>query len=77
MQLQNYILGRCNGMATSSIINNFIISGAKQVELFADAIEKSENNRLVRILVSAKQIKGKEQLKKFMETRKKANVDKR
>ena len=64
-------------MATSSIINNVIISGTKQVELFADAIEKSENNRPVRILVSAKQIKGKEQLKKFMETRKKANVDKR
>ena len=62
-------------MATSSITNNFIISGAKQIELFADAIEKSANNRPIRISVSAKQVKGEEQLRKFMETRKKANVD--
>lgn len=62
-------------MATSSIINNFIISGAKQVELFADAIEESANNRPLRISVSARQVKGEEQLRKFMETRKKARVE--
>ena len=35
-------------MATSSIAKNFIISGQKQVEMFADAIENSANNRPVR-----------------------------
>lgn len=62
-------------MATSSITNNFIISGSKQVEMFANAIEESAKNRPVRISVSARQIKGEEQLRKLMETRKKANVD--
>lgn len=32
-------------MATSSITKNFIISGQKQVEMFADAIEASANDR--------------------------------
>lgn len=64
-------------MATSSITNNFIISGKKQVEMFADAIEESANNRPVRISVSARQIKGEEQLRKFMEKRKQANVSER
>ena len=31
-------------MATSSITKNFVISGQKQVEMFADAIEASANN---------------------------------
>ena len=30
-------------MATSSITKNFVISGQKQVEMFADAIEASAN----------------------------------
>ena len=64
-------------MATSSITNNFIISGKKQVEMFADAIEESANNRPVRISVSARQIKGEEQLRKFMEKRKQTNVSKK
>ena len=62
-------------MATSSITNNFIIFGAKQVEVFEDAIEESANNCLVRISVSARLVKGEEQLRKFMETRKKENID--
>lgn len=30
-------------MATTSITKNFVISGQKQVEMFADAIEASAN----------------------------------
>ena len=58
-------------MATSSITKNFIISGQKQVEMFVDAIENSANNRPVRTPVSARQIKGEAELRKFMEKRKK------
>ena len=36
-------------MATSSITKNFIISGQKQVEMFADAIEASANDRTPRV----------------------------
>lgn len=60
-------------MATSSITKNFVISGEKQVETFADAIEASANNRPERIPVTAKQLKGKDDLRKLMEKRKKAN----
>ena len=35
-------------MATSSITKNFVISGRKQVEMFADAIEASANDRTPR-----------------------------
>ena len=44
-------------MATSSITKNFVISGKRQVEMFADAIEASANNRPNRISVTAKEIK--------------------
>ena len=54
-------------MATSSITKNFIISGQKQVEMFVDAIENSANNRPVRTPVSARQIKGEAELRKFKE----------
>lgn len=47
-------------MATSSIINNFIISGTKQVELFVNAIEKFANNRSIRISVFARQVRVEE-----------------
>jgi hypothetical protein len=63
-------------MATSSITKNFVISGQKQVEMFADAIEASANDRPVRIPVSAKEIKGEAELRAFMEMRKKANANK-
>ena len=59
-------------MATSSITKNFVISGKRQVELFADAIEASANNRPTSIPVSAKMIKGEEELREFMEKRGKA-----
>ena len=35
-------------MATSSITKNFVISGRKQVEMFADAIEASANDMWLR-----------------------------
>ena len=41
-------------MATSSIKKNFVISGQKQVEMFADAIEASSKNRPVRTPVAAR-----------------------
>lgn len=64
-------------MAISSITKNFIISGQKQVEMFVDAIENSANNRPVRTPVSARQIKGEAELRKFMEKMKKADVSRR
>lgn len=64
-------------MAASSITKNFIISGQKQVEMFIDAVESSANNRPVRVLVSARQIKGEAALRKFMEKRKKMDVGQR
>ena len=63
-------------MATSSITKNFVISGREQVEMFADAIEASANDRPVRIPVAAKEIKGEAELRAFMEMRKKANANK-
>ena len=63
-------------MATSSIMKNFVISGRKQVEMFADAIEASANDRPVRIPVAAKEIRGEAELRAFMEMRKKANANK-
>lgn len=64
-------------MATSSITKNFIISGQKQVEMFVNAIENSANNRPVRTPISANQIKGEAELRKFMEKRKTTNVGQR
>lgn len=63
-------------MGTSSITKNFVISGKQQVEMFADAIEASANDRPVRVPVAAKEIKGEAELRAFMEMRKKANANK-
>ncbi len=60
-------------MATSSITKNFVISGEKQVEMFADAIEASAKDRLVCIPVAARFVKGEAELIEFMEEREKAN----
>lgn len=56
-------------MATSSITRNFIISGKKQVEMFADAIEASAQNRPAHIPVSATFIETEEELREFMKRR--------
>ena len=63
-------------MATSSITKNFVISGKRQVEMFADAIEASANDRPVHVPVAARQIKGEAELRKFMKEWEEANADK-
>lgn len=61
-------------MATSSITTNFVISGQKQVEMFADAIEASANNPGAPINVSATFLTDPKDIAEFMEKRKKANA---
>ncbi len=61
-------------MATSSITKNFFISGQKQVEMFADAIEASANNPTPPVNVSATFLTDPKDIAKFMEKRKKANA---
>ncbi len=61
-------------MATSSITKNFVISGKRQVEMFADAIEASANDPVPPINVSATYLTDPEDIAKFMEKRKKANA---
>lgn len=56
-------------MATSSITKNFVISGKEQVEMFADAIEASANDRPIRTPVDVKFIETEEELKEFMRFR--------
>ena len=63
-------------MATSSITKNFVISGREQVEMFINAIEESAQNRPERTHVAARQIKGEEELRKFMKEWEEANADK-
>lgn len=54
-------------MATSSITKNFIISGQKQVEMFADAIEASANDRTPRVPINVTYLQGADDIIKFME----------
>ena len=61
-------------MATSSITKNFVISGQKQVEMFADAIEASANNPTPPINVSATFLTDPKDIAKFMEKRKKTSA---
>ena len=49
--------------------------GKEQVEMFINAIEESAKNRPVRTPVAARQIKGEEELRKFMKEWEKANAD--
>ncbi len=58
-------------MATSSITKNFVISGQKQVEMFADAIEASANDRTPRVPINVTYMQGADEIVKFMEKRKK------
>ena len=59
--------------ATSSITKNFIISGQKQVEMFADAIEASANDRTPRVPINVTYLQGADDIIKFMEKRKKTD----
>lgn len=64
-------------MATSSITKNFIVYGDKQAEMFANAIEESYQESLYRASTPDMKIthlRGSEQIKEFMEKRKKINV---
>ena len=61
-------------MATSSITKNFVISGEKQVEMFADAVEASANDQTPRIPINVTYLHGADEILNFMEKRKKANA---
>ena len=64
------------GVATSSITKNFVVSGTKQVEMFANAIEESYQESLHRAPapdLKITHLRGSEEVKKFMAKRKKAN----
>ena len=68
-------------MATSSITKNFVISGQRQVEMFADAIEASANDRTPRVPINVTYLQGADDIitdpkdiAKFMQKRKKANA---
>lgn len=61
-------------MPTSSIKKNFVISGEKQVEKFANAIEESYRETIHRVHtpdINITYLKGSTEIKKFMTRRKK------
>ena len=63
-------------MATSSIKKNFVVSGEKQVEKFANAIEESYHDSLHRVSthdLNITHLKGASEIKKFMARRKNVN----
>lgn len=54
---------RCRGgdnMATSSITDNIVIRDSKQVEVFADAVEKAAKNPLEHRTMSVGMVKDKD-----------------
>ena len=64
-------------MATSSITKNFVVSGSKQVEMFANAIEESYQESLRRAPapdLKITHLRGAEDIMKFMAKRKKTNA---
>ena len=61
-------------MATSSITKNFIISSEKQVEMFADAVEASANDRTPRVPINVTYLQRADEILKFMEKRKKMDA---
>lgn len=64
-------------MATSSITKNFVVSGEKQVEMFANAIEESYQESLCRTPAADMKIthlRGAEEVKKFMAQRQTTNA---
>ena len=63
-------------MATSSITKNFVVSGQRQVEKFANAIEESYQESLHRAPrpdLRSTHLRDSEEIKKFMAKRKKTN----
>ena len=64
-------------MATSSVTKSFVVSGRKQVEKFANAIEESYQESLHRVPTPDLRIthlRGSDEVKKFMAKRKKTNA---
>lgn len=64
-------------MATSSITKNFVVSGTKQAEMFANAIEESYQESLHRAPspdMRITHLRGSEEIKKFMAKRKTEDV---
>lgn len=64
-------------MATSSITKNFVVSGQKQAEKFANAIEESYQESLHRAStpdIRITHIHGTAEIKKFMAKRNRANA---
>ena len=64
-------------MATSSITKNFVVSGQRQVEKFANAIEAAQQGSLHRAptpVLRLTRVHGSEEVKKFMAKRKKTNA---
>jgi hypothetical protein len=64
-------------MATSSITKNYVISGTKQAEQFANAIEESYLDSLTREPsqdMKITHLRGADEVYKFMQRRKDANV---
>ena len=63
-------------MATSSITRNFVVEGEEQVQMFANAIEESYQESLVRKEesdIEITYIRGKKALKDFTERWEKAH----
>jgi hypothetical protein len=64
-------------MATSNITKNFVVSGTKQAEMFANAIEESYQESLHRapaLDMRITHLRGTAEVKEFMAKRKKTNV---
>lgn len=63
-------------MATSSITKNFVVSGKRQAEIFANAIEDSYQESLHRAPTPNMRIthlRGADEVKNFMKKRNKTN----
>ena len=68
--------GEALDMAASSITKNFAVSGTKQAEMFANAIEESYQESLHRAPapdLKITHLRGSEEVRKFMAKRKNAN----
>lgn len=61
-------------MATSSITRSFVISGRREAEIFADAIEASANDPTPPIEVSARFVTDPKEIAEFMEEWKKKHA---
>ena len=75
--MEHIIQKEVSDMATSSITKNFVVSGEKQVEMFADAIEESYQESLTRpkktTSIKYRELKDPDEIEKLMEKWKKAH----